>query len=89
MFGGTGLYRDGLIFGLAIDDGVYLKTDPKTAEVFRAAGSQPFGYFRKDGRRAEMSYFSLPEDALDNPERLVAWAELAYGAALRAQALKR
>jgi DNA transformation protein len=89
MFGGTGIYRDGLIFALAIDDAIYLKTDADCREAFKAAGAHPFSYMRKDGRRAEMTYYSLPEEALDDPDRLASWAELAYSAALRAKERKR
>jgi DNA transformation protein len=84
MFGGFGLYRDGIIFGILLSDGdIYLKSDGETVERFKAAGSHPFSY-DKEGRRFTMSYWSLPSEALDDPDALKSWAELAYGAALRA-----
>ena len=88
MFGGTGIYRDGLIFALSIDDGVYLKSDPETVDTFKQAGSKPFSYLRKDGRRTDTSYYSLPDEALDDPEQLAALADLAFAAARRAEARK-
>jgi len=84
MFSGAGVYRDGVFFALATSDGgLYLKCDPEIEPRFRDAGSKPFIYGR-DSRRITMSYWSLPEAALDDPDALKEWAELAYQAALRA-----
>jgi DNA transformation protein len=85
MFGGAGIYRDGIMFGL-IDGAraIFLKADDASAAAFRDAGCRPFIY-EKDGRRVEMSYWSLPDAALDDSEMLRHWAELAYGAAQRAK----
>ena len=42
MFGGAGVYRDGVFFALATSDGgIYLKCDAEIEPRFRAAGSQP------------------------------------------------
>jgi len=83
MFGGFGLYRDGIIFGILRRDGdIYLKSDEETAEQFRAAGSQAFAY-DKEGRRFTLSYWALPSEALDDPDALKLWAERAFAAALR------
>lgn len=84
MFGGAGLFRDGLMFGLVADNEIYLKADSETAERFREAGSRQFVYSR-EGKSAAMSYWSTPDDALDDPERLKEWAEVAFEAALRGQ----
>jgi DNA transformation protein and related proteins len=83
MFGGFGLYRDGLIFGILRSDGdIYLKGDDETAEQFRAVGSQPFVY-SKDGRHFTMSYWALPSEALDDSDALKLWAGRALDAAVR------
>jgi DNA transformation protein len=83
MFGGAGLYRDGIMFGLASDGGIFLKADAETQGRFRAAGSRPFVY-AKGGKEITMSYWSMPEEALDDSDELRGWAELAFEAALRA-----
>ena len=89
MFGGFGLYRDGAIFGIFRSDGdIYLKCDDETVELFRAAGSQPFAY-DKDGRRFTLSYWTLPSEALDDPDALALWAGRAFEAALRAPKAKK
>ena len=83
MFSGAGAYRDGVFFALATSDGgIFLKCDAEIEERFRAAGSSPFIYGR-DKRKITMSYWSLPNEALDDSDALKEWAELSYQAALR------
>ena len=83
MFGGAGIYRDGLMFALVADGEVYLKCDEETAARFGEAGCRPFLY-EKNGKTVEMSYRSLPDEAADDPEFLTFWANLACDAARRA-----
>jgi len=82
MFGGHGLYHDGVMIGVVFDDALYLKTDVRSQARFEAAGGVPFVY---TGQRKPitMSYWSLPEDAMDSPQAMRPWARLAYEAALR------
>ena len=87
MFGGHGVYFDGLIIGIVIDDALYLKADEQTRALFEAAGCAPFVY-RFDQNRSRqppitMSYWSLPEDAMESPQAMLPWAKLAFEAALR------
>jgi DNA transformation protein len=42
MFGGHGVYADGLCFALEIGGDVYLKVDAKTEAEFAAVDSRPF-----------------------------------------------
>ncbi|MBA7646146.1 hypothetical protein ES703_53908 [subsurface metagenome] len=42
MFGGAGLYCDGVMFGLIADDVIYLKVDDSNRDDFIKAGSSPF-----------------------------------------------
>jgi DNA transformation protein len=87
MFGGAGLYADGLIVGLEVDGGLYLKTDEQTRQAFADAGGQPFVYLGQ-GRPVTMSYWTPPEEAMDSPEAMRPWARRAREAALRAAAAK-
>ena len=82
MFGGHGVYRDGVIVAIVIDEAIYLKVDDATRAAFEAAGSAPFVYEAK-GKRVPMSYWSVPEDALDSPQEFRPWAQRAWEAALR------
>ena len=87
MFGGYGLFRNGLMFGLVGDDQFYLKTDEQSRGDFVARGLEPFVYL-KDGKPMPISYYQAPGEALDDPDAMVEWAEKAYAAALRAQSSK-
>ena len=79
MFGGAGLYHDGLFFGLVADDVLYLKVDDGNRKDFSDAGMKPFRPF---GSHA-MGYFEVPADVLEDPDELAAWAWKAFEAAGR------
>lgn len=84
MFGCDCLYRDGRMFAIVTpEDRVFLKVDGETKPRFEEAGSEPFTY-TVSGRVTAMSYFTLPEAALDDPEAMLDWARLAVSAAERA-----
>lgn len=74
MFSGLGLYLDDAMFGLVIDDVIYLKTDAELAKQYEAQGSEPFSYETKSGRRTLTSHYALPEAALDDPDLALEWA---------------
>ena len=84
MFGGQGVYLDGLFMAIIDDGQLFLKADDVTRERFIAAGCAPFTYSTKDGERMAMSYFRPPEEALESPPLMLPWARLALEAALRA-----
>jgi len=84
MFGGHGIYVDGLFMALVIQNQLYLKTDDVSRERFVAAGCEPFSYAMKNGERQVMSYYRPPEEALESPPLMLPWARLALEAALRA-----
>lgn len=88
MFGGFGLYLDDLIFALIAFDQLYLKSDTITHAQFEAAGCQPFQYERKGQAVASLGYFRPPEEAMESAALMRPWAQLALGAALRANAAK-
>lgn len=88
MFGGHGVYHGGVMMGLVADDCLYLKTDKVTLQSFEDAGCSPFVYETKDGRRTVMSYYTVPEGALEEPDALAPWAVLADEAALRGAVAK-
>lgn len=82
MFGGYGLYLDGVMFAIVVDEELYFKVDADNQAEFEGAGSEPFRYVRQ-GRWVALGYYRAPEDALDGAEALTPWARSAYGAALR------
>ncbi|GAW41015.1 hypothetical protein SH203_01418 [Brevundimonas sp. SH203] len=83
MFGGAGVYASGVIFALLDDGVVWLKGDEALGEAFEAAGSRPFTFPTKDGRTMSMSYWTLPETALDDPDEAVDWARRSLAVAVR------
>ena len=87
MFGGHGVFRDGLMFGLVVDDGLYFKADEHNRASFEARGLPRFEYTRK-GKQISLSYHLAPEDALEDPHALAEWARLAFDAALRGKRTK-
>ncbi|MCF4124903.1 TfoX/Sxy family protein [Methylobacterium sp. SyP6R] len=87
MFGGLGLFRDSLMFGLVVRDVLYLKVTPDETASFAAEGGAPFSYAGKGGRVTVIaSYWRAPDRLGDDPEEFVAWARRACTAAERAQA---
>jgi DNA transformation protein len=85
MFGGWGLYHEGLFFALIAEDTLYLKVDDDNRAEFERAGLPAFVYVTKDGDRMAMSYHQAPPEALESPAAMIAWARSGYGAALRAK----
>lgn len=88
MFGGHGIFLDGLMFGIIVDNILYLKADKETCEEFKEKGLPPFSYM-KQGKKMKLNYYQAPEEALEDPEEMNYWANRAYGVALKAGALKR
>jgi len=82
MFGGHGLYGDGLMFALVFDGRLYLKVDALSKPDFVAAGCEPFVYSGQN-KPIEMSYWTAPEAALESAEDMAPWARRAQAAALR------
>ena len=87
MFGGHGLYCDGVFFGIVLDNTLYLKADEISRADFERAGSEIFSYSRK-GKRATLNFYRAPEEAMDAPQLMLPWAKGAVAAALRARAGK-
>jgi DNA transformation protein len=87
MFGGHGIYADGLMFAIEADGEIFLKTDSESLPQFEARGLKPFVF---EGRRGQMttSYRLLPEEAHDEEPELRRWAALALETARRAAAGK-
>lgn len=88
MFGGAGLYCDGVMFALIADDAVYLKANDQTSQVYTDEGLKPFTYQGK-AKPVTMSYWRIPERLFDDGEEFVVWAGIALGVAKSAAKPKR
>lgn len=87
MFGGYGIYADGIMFALSTGDALYLKSDERTRPDFEAEDCEPFTYEAR-GRRTVMSYWRAPDRLLDDAEEMALWARKALEAARRAAEAK-
>jgi DNA transformation protein len=93
MFGGAGVYSDGVMFALVWGDGdIGVKVDDALKAELSALGSTPFIWVPESGPRAgepvEMGYWRLPPSALDDPEEAAAWGRTALAVA-QAKAAKK
>lgn len=87
MFGGYGIYLDGLILGIVVDDVLWLRADEENRGDYEARGIGPFQPYPEKGM-GTMPYYTVPDDVFEDPEELLEWAGRAREAALRAQAKK-
>ncbi len=88
MFGGAGLYADGVMFGLVSDGQIYLKADAVTVPDFERERCAPFEYGTKTGKRAVMSYWRLPDRLYDDPDALALWTRKALAVAQKSATTK-
>ncbi len=82
MFGGQGIYCNNVIMGLVIAETLYLKVDDESRKLFSDAACEPFVYQTKH-KQVAMSYWSVPDEAMESSEQMLPWAKQAYAAALR------
>ena len=86
MFGKTGVFRDGLMFGMVTDNMLYLRVDDGNRAAFEEAAAFPPLSYEKKGQAIDLSFWRAPERLFDDPGELVAWARLALEAAARVAA---
>lgn len=85
MFGGAGIYAEGVMFALIADEVIYVKADKALGAEMEEAGSEgPFIYHGK-GKPAMMRYWRLPDEALDEPDEASRWGRRALDIALAAK----
>ncbi len=87
MFGGAGLYCDGLIFAIVVDDVLYFKVDDSNREDYEAEGMGPFVFTSERGQ-STMGYYEVPVDVLENKEKTSQWALKALDVARAAKKTK-
>ncbi len=82
MFGGYGIYKDALMFGLVANNVFYLKVDDLNRTKFEELNLDPFMY-TKNGKSIAMSYSKCPQKAFEHPKEMLEWALIGYEAARR------
>ncbi|MEM7722546.1 MAG: TfoX/Sxy family protein [Pseudomonadota bacterium] len=78
MMGGLCLYHEGTIFALLMSDGqMFLKGQGDFKDVLEAKGCARWTYQREGKKPVSMPYWTMPDDALDDPEVACDWARRA------------
>ena len=82
MFGGSGIFLEGKMFGLVADGVLILKADEESKQEFIDLELQQFTYLKQQ-KEFKMSYYQAPEDALESSDDMEYWAKTAFASALR------
>ena len=86
MFGKTGVFCDGVMFGMVTENTLYFRVDDHNRAAFKEAESFPPLNYAKKGEIIDLSFWRAPERLFDEPDELVAWAQAALAAARRVAA---
>ena len=70
MFGGVGIYAQGLFFALIAEDRLYFKVDDTMRPSFEQRAMEPFRPFGED---SAMGYYELPADVVEDVAQLESW----------------
>jgi DNA transformation protein len=89
MFGKTGVFCDGLMFGMVTDDTLYFRVDDHNRAAFKEAESFPPLSYEKKGRGIDLSFWRAPGRLFDELDELVTWARAALAAARRVAAKRQ
>ncbi len=80
MFGGAGLYLNGVFFAIVADDLLYFKVDDSNLHDYLSAGMMKFHSLR---------YYEVPAEVVEDREALAEWAEKAVDVAVRKLAARK
>jgi DNA transformation protein len=81
MFGGWGIYQDGLFFALIADGRLYFKVDEESKADYEKAGSGPFVYEMPGHKKTTMNYYELPDRVIEDREEIKIWVAKAVAVA--------
>ena len=82
MFGGVGIYAQGLFFALIAEDRLYFKVDETTRPSFEQRAMEPFRPFGED---SAMGYYEVPADMVEDVAQLESWVWKAIDVAAKAK----
>lgn len=75
MFGGVGIFKDGLMFGKIGGDIFRLKVDETNKEQYEEKGMKPF---HSEKKKKGMPYWEVPQDVLEDRTELAKWANQSF-----------
>ena len=81
MFGGYGVFHQGLMFALISEDTLYFKVNESNRDMYKRAQSKPFPH--------GISYWEVPADILEDEAKLQEWAHSSIRIAQEAARKKR
>jgi DNA transformation protein len=82
MFGGIGIFKEGLMMGMIGGEVLRLKVDEHNQAEYEAKGMKPY---QPNKNKKGMPYWEVPVDVLEDKTELAKWATKSYEAALRAK----
>jgi DNA transformation protein and related proteins len=83
MFGKTGVFCEGVMFGMVAQNVLYLRVDSQNRATFKEAESCPTLNYVKNGSVIDLSFWRAPDRLFDEHEELNVWARAALAAAHR------
>jgi DNA transformation protein len=86
MFGKTGVFCDGVMFGMVTENTLYVRVDDENRATFKEAEAFPPLNYEKKSSTIDLSFWRVPERLFDEPDELVSWARAALAAARRVAA---
>lgn len=81
MFGGYGIYYEGVMFALISEDALYFKVNESNRDMYEQAQSRQFPH--------GISYWEVPADVVEENARLHEWANISIAIAREAANKKR
>ncbi len=75
MFGGVGIFRDGLMFGKIGGDTFRLKVDESNQKMYEDRGMKPF---YSESKKKGMPYWEVPADVVEDRGELAKWAKMSF-----------
>src|SRR5258708_24252200 len=75
MFGKTGVFCDGAMFGMVTENTLYFRVDDQNRVTFKEAEAFPPLNYGKQGHTIDLSFWRLPEQLFDGPREIVPWTQ--------------
>lgn len=72
MFGGYGLYKDDIFFGIIHKSRIYFKVSGRTRGRYEQAGMR---FFQPSSKQSLKNYYEVPADVIEDANALLAWAD--------------
>ena len=82
MFGGIGIFKDGVMFAKIGGDKFRLKVDESNKKQFEDRGMKPF---HSEKKKKGMPYWEVPQDVLEDRTELTKWANQSFEIAINAK----